>query len=221
MRLNKWLASNTAYSRRKADDLIASGQVIVNGETANQGMQVTDEDEVKVGLRIVEPLKQEFVTIMLNKPAGVVCSRNGQGAPTVYAYLPMHLHHLDIVGRLDKDTSGLLMLTSDGQLHQRLTHPSYEKEKVYKVTLLKPLTETDESILRQGVQLPDGESKLEIVSLNKERTTWIVRMHEGRNRQIRRTFEQLGYTIKALHRSEMGDYKLGKLETGKYLIIVR
>ncbi len=219
MRLNKWIASNSTYSRRKADELIASGQVTVNGTSADQGMQVTDEDEIKIGLKIVEPLNQEVVTIMLNKPAGVVCSRNGQGAPTVYAYLPMHYHHLDIVGRLDKDTSGLLLLTSDGQLHQQLTHPSYEKEKVYKVTLHKPLTETDESIIKQGVHLPDGDSKLQIDLLNKDRTIWKIKMHEGRNRQIRRTFEQIGYAIKALHRSEMGDYKLGPLETGKFLQI--
>ena len=215
MRLNKWIAANTTYSRRGADELIGSGRVIVNGKTASMGMQVEPGDAVHVDQKLVHERKAASFTLMINKPVGYVCSRKGQGAPTVYSLLPLKYHHLDIVGRLDKESSGLLLLTSDGVLHQQLTHPSYQKEKRYTVALDKPLKPQDEEVILTGVTLSDGMSKLVLGTIGNARLEWEVRMHEGRNRQIRRTFAVLGYTITGLHRTQFGPYKLGRLEIGK------
>ncbi len=219
MRLNKWIAANSIFSRRKADELISVARVTVNGTTASLGVQVEDGDEVRIDQKLVTPVKKETITLMLNKPAGYVCSRNGQGSQTIYSLLPMHYHHLDAIGRLDKDSSGLLLLTSDGKLHQELTHPSYQKEKVYRAKLNKSLTPDDQASIERGIELEDGTSKLASSELDKNRLTWQIKMHEGRNRQIRRTFGSVGYDVIDLHRQQIGDYKIGTLETGKFKVI--
>jgi 23S rRNA pseudouridine2605 synthase len=220
MRLNKWIAANSHYSRRKADELIAAGRITINGKTAGMGVQVTDNDVVAIDQKPVQPsFNTKTVTLMLNKPIGYVCSRKGQGAPTVYSLIPVQYHHLDIVGRLDKDSAGLLLLTNDGDLHQRLTHPSYEKEKVYRVLLSGPLSAEHEAHIKKGVELSDGKSALGLQPLDASRKYWEVRMHEGRNRQIRRTFATLLYGVESLTRFEFGEYKLGTLSSGKFLLI--
>jgi 23S rRNA pseudouridine2605 synthase len=154
---------------------------------------------------------------MLNKPVGYVCSRNGQGSKTVYDLLPPEYQQLKTVGRLDKDSSGLLLLTNDGQLAQELTHPSQQKRKVYEVTLDKPLQPLHRQMISDhGVSLEDGPSKLELERQHDgDDTKWIVTMHEGRNRQIRRTFAALGYEVIQLHRTKFGNYQLGTLQKGK------
>ena len=220
MRLNKWLAAHTLYSRRKADELIAAGRVTVNGHTAILGTTAEDSDEVTVDQKRVQvSFNTEKTTIMLNKPVGYVCSRKGQGAPTVYSLIPLKYHHLDIVGRLDKDSAGLLLLTNDGQLHQQLTHPSYEKEKLYIVVLSQPLSRDDHRALTKGVELHDGLSSLKLSPLDDSYKKWEVSMHEGRNRQIRRTFSHMHYGVESLERLQFGSYALGKLPSGKFLLV--
>lgn len=163
------------------------------------------------------------MTIMLNKPSGYVSSREGQGSRTVYDLLPAELHTLKTVGRLDKDSSGLLLLTSDGTLAHELTHPSFQKVKAYEVTLDKPLQPLHRQMISDhGITLEDGVSKLELERLHDgDECKWIVRMHEGRNRQIRRTFESLGYNLPRLHRTHFGKYMLGGLKLGSYTQIKR
>lgn len=220
MRLNKWIASNSHYSRRKADELIAAGRVTVNGKTAAIGVQAGDSDLVAIDQKPVKaPFNTKTSTLMLNKPEGYICSRNGQGAPTVYSLIPVQYHHLDIVGRLDKDSSGLLLFTNDGQLHQKLTHPSNEKVKVYRVILQEPLLQEDGEAILDGVQLDDGISKLKLKPLDDDGKIWEVRMHEGRNRQIRRTFEAAHSKVVSLERLKFGDYELGKLDAGKFSLV--
>ena len=218
MRLNKWIAAHTLHSRRKADELIAAGRVTVNGATAQLGTTAEDDDAVTIDNKPVKPgFSTQKTVLVLNKPVGYVCSRNGQGAPTVYSLIPLQYHHLDIVGRLDKDSSGLLVLTNDGDLHHQLTHPSSKKEKVYIVTLSTPLDKDSEhDITHEGVPLEDGTSILKLHALSSDRTKWEVRMHEGRNRQIRRTFYTLGYGVNTLHRTHFGPYKLLGLADGKF-----
>jgi 23S rRNA pseudouridine2605 synthase len=150
---------------------------------------------------------------MINKPAGYVCSRTGQGSSTVYDLLPADLHRLNPVGRLDKDSSGLLLMTDDGDLANRLTHPRYAKEKVYEVGLDRALSEEDASRIRQGVELPDGLSRLGLSGSGKD---LVITMSEGRNRQVRRTFAALGYGVVRLHRVSFGGYGLGSLQEGRY-----
>jgi len=216
MRLNKYIALATGLSRRAADDAIAAGRVQVGAQHAKLGDQVTETDTVAFDGKLLKP-PEEVQTIMLNKPAGYVCSRDGQGNKTIYELLPAKYHALKPVGRLDKDSSGLLLLTNNGTLAFELTHPSFQKEKHYEVTLDHALSKADlNSIAKEGVRLADGASKLGLSALNNDNTVWKVTMAEGRNRQIRRTFEALGYTVTKLHRTHLGSYTLDALKSGSY-----
>jgi 23S rRNA pseudouridine2605 synthase len=216
MRINKFVALATGMSRRAADAAIATGRVVINGKEPSAGQDVTDADVVRLDNRVITTAVKT-ITVMLNKPVGYVCSRNGQGSKTVYDLLPPEYQQLKTVGRLDKDSSGLLLLTNDGQLAQELTHPSQQKRKVYEVTLDKPLQPLHRQMISDhGVSLEDGPSKLGLERQHDgDDTKWIVTMHEGRNRQIRRTFAALGYDVIQLHRTQFGNYQLGRLQKGK------
>ncbi len=210
MRINKFIASSTRLSRRAADKAIETGRVLVNDLPPQPGQDITEQDVVTLDKRPVA-LLEVTQTIIFNKPTGVVVSREGQGNKTIYDILPSELQHLNPIGRLDKYSSGLLLLTSDGELAHKLTHPSFEKTKIYEIGLNKPLTEADfHTITGKGVPLEDGPSKLGLVRQgnHNDNKRWRVSMHEGRNRQIRRTFETLGYTVTKLDRTSFGDYKL-------------
>ncbi len=216
MRINKFVARAAGISRRTADAAIDEGRITINGQTAGLGTVVNDSDIVTLDDKTLE-LPAGTTTIMLNKPAGYVCSRKGQGSRTVYDLLPDTLHHLKPVGRLDKDSSGLLLLTSDGDLANRLTHPRYAKQKIYEVTLDKPLADEHEIRLEAGIKLDDGPSRLKISGVKESSLT--VTMSEGRNRQIRRTFAALGYKVRKLHRTKFGPYTLGACPRGQHRII--
>lgn len=214
MRVNRYVAAAVGIGRRKADVLIAAGKVTINGNKATLGDEVNLGDIVKVNNQVVGlQVKQ---TIMLNKPVGYICSRDGQGNKTIYDILPSDYHNLNPVGRLDKDSSGLLLLTNDGDFAQSLSHPSAQKDKIYTVELDKTLDSQDREQIEKGVVMGDGISKLELGGQDKN---WTVTMHEGRNRQIRRTFETLGYIVQKLHRTSFGEYQLGDLESGKYKVM--
>lgn len=184
---------------------------MLNGRQATAGADVGDSDVVTLDGQVLT-MPAETITVILNKPAGYVCSRDGQGSRTVYDLLPPELHHLKTVGRLDKDSSGLLLLTDDGELANRLTHPRYGKEKVYEITLDKPLKDEDRGQITKGVELDDGISRLRVTGAGDKSLT--VAMSEGRNRQIRRTFAALGYDVRSLHRIQFGTYKLNDLKPG-------
>lgn len=212
MRLNVFIAQGTGLSRRAADAAIAEGRVHINGFLTTPGQQVAEADKVTLDNRAITPAVKT-TTIMLNKPYGYVCSRDGQGSKTIYELLPTELHQLKPVGRLDKDSTGLLLLTNDGKLANELTHPRYQKTKIYEVMLHKPLVPHDKQSIIKGVMLDDGVSHLDLTgNANK----WTVSMQEGRNRQIRRTFTALDYGVKRLHRTHFGSYQLGSLTDGKY-----
>jgi 23S rRNA pseudouridine2605 synthase len=226
MRLNKYIAGSTYLSRRKADSAIAAGRVQVNDKPAEQGQDVSESDTVTLDGHVITPAVKT-ITIMLNKPVGYVVSRDGQGSKTIYDLLPPEYQRLKPVGRLDKNSSGLLLLTNDGNLANDLTHPSKQKIKVYELTLYKPLTAQDKVKIEQGIKLDDGLSKLEIrdskletrkgspsklQSLNSN--LYQITMHEGRNRQIRRTFAALNYEVNTLHRTQFGQFELSDLNPG-------
>lgn len=214
MRINKYVALATGMSRRAADGVIGQGRVTANGAITESGYQVSEGDAITLdGVGITPAVK---ITMMLNKPAGYVVSRDGQGNKTIYDLLPTDYHNLKPVGRLDKDSSGLLLITNDGALANDLTHPSKQKTKIYEITLnqaLEPLHR--QMISDNGVMLDDGVSKLQLSRQHDgDDTQWTVTMHEGRNRQIRRTFWSLGYTVTKLHRTHFGPYKLDDLKSG-------
>ncbi len=211
MRLNKFIALATGHSRRSADVLITAGKVHVNGVAATLGQTITDQDSVTLNGKPLRRAGIEFIA--LHKPVGYVCSRARQGNPTIYDLLPATYQHLKPIGRLDKNSSGLILLTNDGDTAHKFTHPSFKKEKIYIVTLDKPLHQSDKQKIEQGVNLDDGKSQL---SLTKMKHQWIVTMSEGRNRQIRRTFAALGYDVIQLHRIQFGKFRLEDLPAGKY-----
>lgn len=234
MRINKLLALRLGISRREADEAIVAGRVAISGAKAPLGAAIAQGDVVSFD---GTPLQTEtaLVYIMLHKPVGYVCSRRQQGSSTtIYALMPPKYHHLKPVGRLDRDSSGLLILTNDGDFAHRMTHPSFKKTKSYEIVLNKPLTLEDANHIRRGVHLPDGVSKLELRDKSQEsrksstesapthdsslmtHNSYVVAMHEGRNRQIRRTFGALGYAVTALHRTQFGDFELKNLKPGEF-----
>ena len=220
-RLNKFLAEKVGLSRREADNFIAAGKVLINGKPAVLGARVKDTDEIILNGKKVDNSPSKYTYLMLNKPEGYVSSRKAQGdAPTLYELLPDEYKALKTVGRLDKNSSGLILLTNDGDFAFSHTHPKFYKLKTYFVTLdraLEPLHQQEISDF--GIHLEDGISKLCLSKLNDERTEWQVEMSEGRNRQIRRTFAALGYEVTKLHRIEFGAYQLGDLKPGKYKLV--
>ncbi|MBO4855336.1 rRNA pseudouridine synthase [Candidatus Saccharibacteria bacterium] len=215
-RLNKYLATNFGVSRREADILIEQGKVKINGKVAEIGQRVEAGDKVLLDGK--EIAKQELIYVALNKPVGYVCSRKRQGdTPTIYELLPDELQSLKSVGRLDKDSSGLILLTNDGDFAFQMTHPKFYKHKKYTVTLDRELAPLHQQMISDfGINLPDGLSKMGLERLDDSRKHWDVTLGEGRNRQIRRTFEALGYKVVALHRYQFDNYSLSGLESGEW-----
>jgi 23S rRNA pseudouridine2605 synthase len=217
MRINKFIAASTGLSRRAADTVVQEGRVTIDGVVAATAATVGDASIIKLDGRMLHA-SAETQTILLNKPAGYVVSRDGQGSKTIYELLPAKLQQLKPIGRLDKDSSGLLLLTNDGELAHRLTHPSFQKVKIYQITLDKPLQPLHRQMINDiGIQLEDGSSKLDLERLEEGNdTAWRITMREGRNRQIRRTFAALGYKVTELHRTHFGPYALGRTTTGQW-----
>lgn len=222
IRLNKFLAERLGVSRREADDLILAGKVFVNNKPATLGARIDKKSKVCYNKKIV-PFETDFLYLAMNKPAGFVCSRRSQGsAPTLYSLLPPEYHKLKTVGRLDKDSSGLILLTNDGDFAFQMTHPKFHKEKIYEVELDSPLEPLHQQMISDfGVKLEDGVSKFSVIrdELHDDRKHFTVVLSEGRNRQIRRTFAALGYQVVKLHRTSFGKYQLSGLASGKYVII--
>jgi len=219
-RLNKYLAFHLGISRREADEYIANGEVTVNASIAKLGERIENDATVSVkGKPVIK--RAAFTYLMLHKPAGYVSSRRQQDKyPTVYSLLPKQYQNLKSVGRLDRDSSGLLLFTDDGDFTHRMTHPSFAKVKQYEVTLNAPLEPLHQQMISDfGVTLEDGRSQLGLERLNDGRKSWRVTMHEGRNRQIRRTFAALGYTVVELHRTHFGVYALNELPKGEYQLV--
>lgn len=219
MRINKFVALASGMSRRAADTAIAEGRILVDGAPAQTGQDI-EKQRVTLDGKILR-LSDEQQTIILNKPTGYVVSRDGQGSKTVYDLLPPQLHHLKPIGRLDKYSSGLLLLTDDGNLAHELTHPRFAKKKIYEIRLDKPLAPLHRQIVSDhGVELDDGISKFIIERMDNDNDNdqnWRILMREGRNRQIRRTFAALGYEVVRLHRTNFGSFALDGLKIGDYL----
>lgn len=220
MPLNKYIAHSGICSRRDAVDLIKGGKVKVNGELILEpGHKVALSDEVKVAGKRLNPVK-DFVYILLNKPKDYITTADDpQQRKTVLDLLknapPARIYP---VGRLDRNTSGVLLLTNDGELSQRLTHPSNEVKKVYAVTLDKPLTKHHFDEILKGVQLEDGPATVDVLAYTdaKDHTQLGVELHSGRNRIVRRLFEHFGYDVKALDRVVFAGLTKKNVNRGKW-----
>lgn len=219
MRLNKFLADNTELSRRKADVAIENGRIAINGQRASLGTVIESDDKVTIDGQLIKSKEIKIITILLNKPVGYVCSKDGQGSKTVYDLLPESYISLNIAGRLDKDSSGLVVLTNDGKLLHELTHPASDKEKVYRVSIDKTLWPEDRNKLLTGVDIEDDRpSKFKRIKKLSDKSYEVV-LTEGRNRQIRRTFEALGYKVTNLSREQLGRFRLGKIKEKEKVVL--
>jgi 23S rRNA pseudouridine2605 synthase len=203
IRLNKYIANAGICSRRDADELIKEGRVKVNNKVVTEmGFKVTKKDQVKVNGKIIRSEKPVY--ILLNKPKGVLTTvSDDRGRKTVLDFFKGKIEErIYPVGRLDKDSTGVLLLTNDGDLTKKLTHPKYNKKKVYHVFLDKDLRKDDAEILLSGTELDDGYMKFDSLAYPdpKNKKDVGVEIHSGRNRIIRRMFAHLGYEVIKLDR---------------------
>ena len=218
MRLNKFLAAAGVASRRECDKLIADGKVSVNGKTAALCLEVNPDDEVSVNGNKVVLQKNEYY--LLNKPKGYICSVSDEkGRKTVMDLMPSNVGRIYPVGRLDYDSEGLLIMTTDGELAQKLMHPSNEVPKTYLVKIEGVLTEADLNPIRSGIEI-DGyvtkKSKAHIVETNKAFTKVHVTITEGKNREIKKMFAAIGKEVMLLKRIKIGEINLRGLDRGAY-----
>lgn len=218
MRINKYLAAAGVASRRECDRLILSGNVKVNGKTANLGMEVGDDDEIFANGNQIKLKKKEYY--ILNKPKGYICSvSDDKGRKTVLDLMPENVGRIYPVGRLDYDSEGLLILTTDGDLAQHLTHPSNAVPKTYLVKIEGTLTEAALNPIRSGIEV-DGyttkKCKAHIVETNKAYTKIHITLTEGKNREIRKMFAAIGKEVTLLKRIKVGELSLRGLDRGSY-----
>lgn len=218
-RVQKYLSEQGVASRRKAEEFIKSGQVLINGKKAKLGDKVNPEtDIVKVYGKIIKPEAQK-IYIALNKPKGyVVSKRDPQGRKTVFSLLDEDVRtKVWNVGRLDYDTEGLLVLTNDGDLTQKLAHPKYEHDKEYEVST--DLTATKEQLqqLREGVEIATGLTYPAIIKARGNKVN--ITIHEGKKRQVRRMFQAVGLAVTNLKRIRINKLELKSIPLGGYVTI--
>ena len=220
MRINKFIAESGIASRRKADEMILDGIVKINGRICTPGQDVDiSNDHVTVNGKTINLVKT-FEYYIMNKPKGYITTvKDEKGRKTVMDLLPSNLTRLFPVGRLDYDSEGLLILTNDGDLTYKLTHPKNEIPKTYVVKTEKPVTDKDLSSLRQGVYVDGVKTKkcnVTLIETNKTGSKLQVTITEGRNRQIRKMFEAVNNNVDFLKRIKIGDLKLTGLNRGEY-----
>lgn len=219
MRLNKYIASAGICSRRKADELIESGVVSVNGKKVTElGFTVKDKDKVFVNNVLVRPKKHEYYRFY--KPSGyITTSDDEKDRKTIYDLLPPELHNLKPVGRLDRDSTGLLILTNDGDLINDLSHPSIKVPKIYIVTVHDKVHLHHLEKMATGIEIEPGKTAyadVGIIETTNQRTIMQVTLYQGLNRQIRKMFEHLGFEVKSLKRVQHAIITVEGLKKGQF-----
>lgn len=218
-RLNKYIASSGVCSRRKADELIESGSVMVNGKKITElGYIVQPKDKVFIDGKLIHPVKHEYYRFY--KPAGyITTSDDEKGRKTIYDLLPQNLHHLKPVGRLDKDSTGLIILTNDGDLINQLTHPSVKVPKLYRVAINDKITQNDIDKMYRGIEIEPGKkayAQVDVLECADGETVMEILLYQGLNRQIRKMFEYLGYKVTSLKRIQHATLTLEGLKRGEF-----
>ena len=225
MRLNKYIASAGVCSRRKADELIANGNVKVNGASVREhGVQVEPGDVVAVNGKVIEePADKIYVAV--NKPLGYITSMDDdKGRATVAELVDDIPERLFPVGRLDYNTTGLLIMTNDGQLTYTLTHPKHEVWKTYVAVVAGVLSDTRIAKLRKGVDiggLVTSPAKVKVIKQMPRHAVVEIKIREGKNRQVRKMFAAVGNKVQSLERTAIGDVRLGRLMSGHYRKLTR
>lgn len=218
-RLNKYIASSGLCSRRKADELIESGVVNVNGKIVKElGFIVQDKDKVFVNQKLVRPSRHEYYRFY--KPAGYITTCDDEkGRKTIYDLLPDNMLGLKPVGRLDKDSTGLLILTNDGDLINELTHPSIKVPKVYIVTVEARVHPHQLQEMAAGIEIEKGKvayADVMVLEADNKHTMMQITLYQGLNRQIRKMFEHFGYEVKSLKRIQHANITLDGLRRGEF-----
>ena len=218
-RLNKYIASSGLCSRRKADELIEQGVVAVNGITVTElGYLVQPKDKVFVNKKLIHPVKHEYYRFY--KPAGYITTCDDEkGRKTIYDLLPEKLAGLKPVGRLDKDSTGLLILTNDGDLINALTHPSVKVPKVYMVTVNAQVTRAELEQMANGIEIEPNKvayADIQVLEIDSKHTEMQITLYQGMNRQIRKMFEHFGYEVKVLKRVRHATLSLEGLRRGEF-----
>jgi 23S rRNA pseudouridine2605 synthase len=218
VRLNRFLAAAGVGSRRACDELIVAGLVTINGQVCTDfSAQPGERDHVKVKGRLVHT--ETPVTILLHKPAGFVATRRDLHArDTIFDLLPAKFSHLFSIGRLDAQTEGLLFLTNDGELAQRLTHPRFKIDKEYEVTLDRRWDPSLTPRLLKGILLDGKRARVDRLETRGPMRLTVI-LHQGLNRQIRRMFDAFGYSVKKLSRVRVGTVRLGDVPRGHWRIL--
>lgn len=220
MRLNQAIAQTGLCSRRKADELISAGKVRVNGITCTDFSRDVDPDKDFLEADGKQLSFKAYAYVALNKPVGIVTTMSDeQGRESVIDLLPKKLRHLKPVGRLDMYSEGLLILTNDGEFALRLTHPRHHLPKFYRIRVRGSITEKHLNMLAKGIQLEDGKTlpaKVRLLDRNKSYSEVEITIVEGRNRQLRRMFAYLGYTVIRLVRLAIGELQLGHVAPGSW-----
>jgi len=212
--LQKAIASSGECSRRGAEDLIRQGKVRVNGKLGELGQKVDlSQDRIEINGRMVRG--EEKVSYLLNKPKGYVCTLADRHATKMAVDLLPKKPRVFPVGRLDKDSRGLLILTNDGELANQMTHPSFAHEKEYEVEVDRKIDEDFLKRMTKGVRLKEGLAKADRIGRIND-TRFSIVLHQGWKRQIRRMTEKCGYEAIDLKRVRMGDIRLGRLKEGEY-----
>lgn len=216
-RLNKFIASSGLCSRRKADELIESGKVLVNGKVVKEmGFQVGPKDKVVIDKQLIKPQRHEYYKFY--KPAGyITTSEDEKGRKTIYDILPKELQNMKPVGRLDKDSTGLLILTNDGDLINALTHPSIKVPKVYNVVVEAAVHRHELEQMANGIEIEPNKTAyadIQVLSIDNKRTEMQVTLYQGMNRQIRKMFEHFGYEVKVLKRIQHATITIDGLKRG-------
>lgn len=222
-RLQKYMASCGIASRRKCEDIILDGRVMVNGAIVNKlGFKVDiSKDTVKVDGKIIKR-EERKVYIALNKPEGIICSANDDRNRKTVIDIVNIKERIYPVGRLDYDTSGLIILTNDGEVYNKIVHPKYEKEKTYVAEIVGKFNEDQLDKFRTGIDIGDYvTSRATAREIKEYRNTSIVeiKIHEGKNRQVRRMCETLGHPVVTLKRVAIGNLKLGNLKLGEWIYL--
>lgn len=221
-RLNKFIASSGLCSRRKADELIESGKVFVNGKMIKElGYQVSSKDKVVIDKKLIKPQRMEYYKFY--KPAGYITTADDEkGRKTIYDVIPKELRHLKPVGRLDKDSTGLLIMTNDGELINQLTHPSVKVIKVYTVSVEGKITINDLETLSKGIEIEKNKiayADARVLDIDKKETMLQVVLTQGLNRQIRKMFDFLGHPVISLKRVQHATISLEGLKRGQIRVI--
>ena len=218
-RLNKYIASSGLCSRRKADELIEQGAVIVNGKKVTElGFLVSEKDKVFVNQKLIHPVKHEYYRFY--KPAGyITTSDDEKGRKTIYDLLPESMYGLKPVGRLDKDSTGLLILTNDGDLINALTHPSVKVPKVYLVSVDAKMHQHEFEQMAKGIEIEPNKiayANVSVLEIDNQHTTMQITLYQGMNRQIRKMIEHFGYEVKSLKRIQHATIQLTGLKRGEF-----